>query len=247
MTATLSDADGGVASYRVDDSGGVRWVLDLRPYDGVDPARVAAAARASLGGHRVCLADDRLVDSLLAVGGRIQRRGSDYVFDTTAGVPAVWREPHLPTGLGLAPFAVTDSLVAAFAAAVPPDHPDHDPTEDIADNLTGFIEGRWLGPLLVPAARVVTDGHTDYGGIVVTVRDRPPEIAGPWVCELFVHPERRGTGLGRALLQHAIAAAADVGYPRVGLVVTAGNPAERLYQSVGFQLARTLTNVELPV
>ncbi|MCA1824262.1 MAG: hypothetical protein ABR520_01515 [Mycobacteriales bacterium] len=48
------------------------------------------------------------------------------------------------------------------------------------------------------------------------------------------------------MLQHAIAAAADAGHPRVGLVVTAGNPAERLYQSVGFQLSRTLTNVDLP-
>ena len=196
-------------------------------------------------GHRVCTPDDTLVNALLHRGGRVQRRGRDYSFDLRRGVPAEWRDPSLPDGLRLAPVAVTDALVASYRAAVSPGHPDYDANEDVRRELAGLVAGQILGPFL-DASRLVTDGTTEWGAVFVTLRDRPRDLAGAWVCELFVHPAWQRHGVARALLQHALARVHDAGHARLGLVVTAGNSAERLYQSMGFTKLATLTNVDLP-
>ena len=54
---------------------------------------------------------------------------------------------------------------------------------------------------------------------------------------LWVAPEARGSGLGREMVEAACAWAADRGCTRIEMSVTDGNPAERLYESLGF--ART--------
>lgn len=68
------------------------------------------------------------------------------------------------------------------------------------------------------------------------------------IQNLGVVPEYRGLGLGRALLQQALAGFASVGVPRAFLEVTATNaPAVRLYRSAGFRAYKTLYRaVELP-
>jgi GNAT superfamily N-acetyltransferase len=56
-----------------------------------------------------------------------------------------------------------------------------------------------------------------------------------------VVPEHRGQGLGRALVLRALAGFRSAGLKRVYLEVTAENKqAVALYQSIGFQLTRTL-------
>jgi len=51
-----------------------------------------------------------------------------------------------------------------------------------------------------------------------------------------VLPDYRGQGLGRRLLQEAIAVARDTGLSHVGIMIIHGNdPAQRLYESLGFQ------------
>lgn len=56
-----------------------------------------------------------------------------------------------------------------------------------------------------------------------------------------VIPEHRGQGLGRALVLRALAGFRSTGLKRVYLEVTADNKqAVSLYQSIGFQLTRTL-------
>jgi ribosomal protein S18 acetylase RimI-like enzyme len=68
------------------------------------------------------------------------------------------------------------------------------------------------------------------------------------IQNLGIVPECRGLGLGRALLQQALAGFASVGVPRAFLEVTANNaPAVRLYRSAGFRAYKTLYRaVELP-
>lgn len=51
---------------------------------------------------------------------------------------------------------------------------------------------------------------------------------------LWVAPEVRGTGLGRQLMEIAIALLESRGCTRLELHVTDGNPAERLYERLGF-------------
>ena len=54
--------------------------------------------------------------------------------------------------------------------------------------------------------------------------------------DLIVDPERRGRGLGRRLLEAALAHLASRGAPRVVLSAAARNgPAQRLFESAGFR------------
>jgi GNAT superfamily N-acetyltransferase len=56
----------------------------------------------------------------------------------------------------------------------------------------------------------------------------------PWVTDLCVDPAAQGQGLGRALLAHAVTHLAADGHTTLGLAVTRGSPARRLYEDAGF-------------
>jgi hypothetical protein len=60
------------------------------------------------------------------------------------------------------------------------------------------------------------------------------------VIELFRHPAH--PGVGRALLERALALATG---PALGLMVTEGNPARRLYEALDFRLVHTALVVQL--
>jgi ribosomal protein S18 acetylase RimI-like enzyme len=81
------------------------------------------------------------------------------------------------------------------------------------------------------------------GAVIVTDAGGEAPEGGPWIAELFRHPAHPGTG--RALLVHAMRAAAADGLPTLSLAVTAGNPAERLYRELGFERALSATSVWL--
>jgi len=52
---------------------------------------------------------------------------------------------------------------------------------------------------------------------------------------IAVHPEHRGKGIGRALIERFIDAARLRGTERLFLEMRDGNPAERLYRATGFE------------
>lgn len=90
-------------------------------------------------------------------------------------------------------------------------------------------------PLLPSASgRALVDG--DVAGHVLTGGPAPwsPEPTA-WVFDLAVRAAQQGRGLGAALLMHALHGAREVGVVRIGLTVTDGNPARRLYQAAGFR------------
>jgi GNAT superfamily N-acetyltransferase len=60
------------------------------------------------------------------------------------------------------------------------------------------------------------------------------------VADIFVVPAHQGRGLGRTLLLRAVAWSCAAGEPRIGLSVTDGNPAERLYARAGFRRRRSV-------
>jgi GNAT superfamily N-acetyltransferase len=82
--------------------------------------------------------------------------------------------------------------------------------------------------------------------VIVTDRAGVPPLGGPWVCDLFRHPASEWAGLGRLLLQRALGLAAELGLPALSLAVTDGNPARRLYQTLGFRHVSTSLNVLVP-
>ncbi|GAA4171254.1 GNAT family N-acetyltransferase [Gryllotalpicola koreensis] len=61
-------------------------------------------------------------------------------------------------------------------------------------------------------------------------------LPGPFVIDLFVRPELRGRGVGRALISGAIAACASTGDKTLSLRVGEGTSlaARQLYGRLGF-------------
>ena len=58
---------------------------------------------------------------------------------------------------------------------------------------------------------------------------------GSEVSEVFVHPERRGAGLGGALTARAIGLAADTA-PEVWICADRDDRPRRLYERLGFRV-----------
>jgi ribosomal protein S18 acetylase RimI-like enzyme len=98
----------------------------------------------------------------------------------------------------------------------------------IAERLAGLLERGEVTVLL---------GGDGPDGIAV-LRFRPAlYIEGPeaYLQELYVAPEKRGGGLGRALLEEAIAVAKREGAAGIELGTEEGDTAARaLYESAGF-------------
>lgn len=79
------------------------------------------------------------------------------------------------------------------------------------------------------AGYVVADVTTTHGGAVGHVKD------------IAVHPDRRGDGLGAALLARALAVLDSRGVGAVKLEVRESNePARRLYRRFGFETLRRI-------
>jgi GNAT superfamily N-acetyltransferase len=156
--------------------------------------------------------------------------------------PPGWADATGPAGVRFAGLgAVPDTaLVPAWEAAYPPGHPDHVPGEVPIVYLREILSGREIGPPL-DCSRVALAGGEVVGAVLVTqAPPRPPDWpGGAFVADLFRDPAPRWAGLGGALARRAIAAAAADGAERVGLSVTDGNPARRLYDTLGFRVAGT--------
>ncbi|WP_237201056.1 GNAT family N-acetyltransferase [Rothia nasimurium] len=109
--------------------------------------------------------------------------------------------------------------------------------EDVAEaeaDVAAALRGEY-GTFL-PQANLVYEVDGRIVGCVMTV-DSPPwdDVSDMlFIIDLFVHPEARGTGVGRALMQAALATL-PVRRP-VGLRVESDNePAYALYRSLGFR------------
>ncbi len=63
-----------------------------------------------------------------------------------------------------------------------------------------------------------------------------------YVSELHVHPHHRNRGFGGAALDYAEAEARQRGHSQMALIVTATNPARRLYERHGFRIVETRTD-----
>lgn len=237
---TLTDGAGTpLAEILLDEVVGKRWAIVQAMH--APAAAVAPALLATYAGHRAVTDDDDLAALLVAGGGTVARQAHDYTYDL-AGVPPGWADTVAPQGFALSPVTGSAALAEAHAAAVPPGHPDHDPDLDHADDLRAMLAGEIFGPNVSAATWQVGDDHGACGAIIVS--ERGP--GGTWVLDVFVDPRHHGKGLGRALLRRSLAGAAQAGYATMGLVVTEGNPARRLYDSTGFLHTGSGSSVDLP-
>jgi ribosomal protein S18 acetylase RimI-like enzyme len=207
----------------------------LTPVAAAPPADLAAAAIDALPGHRFIVDDPALADALLRQGVRLVRASSLMVLRLPAPSPVA-------RGRGVELLPVQDTPFEygeVVRRAYPPDHPDHElgdaTPEGAAATIRGYLAGEIVGPLLTDAS-----AEARLNGVLVGVNivsDMPADDeydGGPWITDLFVDPSAQGHGVGRALLGHALTQLTASGRDRLGLAVTLGNPARRLYESLGF-------------
>jgi GNAT superfamily N-acetyltransferase len=210
-------------------------LFDREPGVGADEA--AAVVLAELPGYRIA-GDEELGRALVAAGGTRYRHGHLYSHDLK-DVPRKWT---VPPGIRLTDIdRPAADLLPARRAAYPPDHPDYGdvPVDDEAE-LHGFIYGNRFGPLLRGSGLAVAADDRVVGAVILATIPGDPPRNGPWVIDLFRDPAC--PGVGRALLERALALAT---VDALGLIVTEGNPARRLYESVGFDLVSSALVVDL--
>ena len=139
--------------------------------------------------------------------------------------------------------------------SVPMSHPEVTDLEDIMRFLIGVYEGHieqtfgmhtgteaewrdyvtgiWKGESgsYLPLASWAVRDPSGMAGVALATH----WMGSPLLSELGVRKDRRGEGLGRALVVQTMNALADLTYERLGLYVTLGNdPAIALYKSLGF-------------
>ncbi|MER7756180.1 GNAT family N-acetyltransferase [Kitasatospora sp. NPDC097643] len=159
--------------------------------------------------------------------------------------PADWVGAALREGLRAAPCdRAPGELFEAWRAAFGPGHVDRFTGDDeraLAERLVPLLAGEAIGPVLPSSVLAVDAEDRVVAGVVLTDRD-----GVPWVADVFRHPVRGYRGLGADLLRLALADAAERGLGQVQLTVTEGNPACRLYESLGFRLLTTGLTVIMP-
>lgn len=103
------------------------------------------------------------------------------------------------------------------------------PEEEWRGYVGGLFKGD-SGQYMPDASYVALDAGRIVGAVLIT-----HWMGAPLVAELGVAKDRRGNGLGRALLEIAMSRLAARGEERLALYVTVGNdPAVALYRSLGF-------------
>jgi GNAT superfamily N-acetyltransferase len=239
----LLDPDGTpLADVLLDDSMGLRWaILTLR----APGATAAPYVLARFPGHRVVTEDDALVSALVAAGGTVARRGHDYEYDL-ALVPPAWGDEPAPEPYRLSQDLDPVALAPVHAAAVPEGHPDYEAGLDHVEDLRAMLAGELLGPNVPEATWQVSDDAGPAGAVIVSARPMRGGGTRAWVLDVFLDPRHQGRGLGRVLMRRALAGAARAGLPAMGLVVSDGNPARRLYESLGFTHLRSGSSIDVP-
>ncbi len=147
-------------------------------------------------------------------------------------------------------------LTKADPPAVSMSHPEITDLEDIMRFLMGAYEGHieqtfgmhvgteeewrdyvtgiWKGDsgTYLPLASWAVRDPSGVAGVSLAAH----WMGSPLLSELGVRKDRRGHGLGRALVVQTMNALVDLAYDRLGLYVTVGNdPAMALYKSLGFR------------
>ncbi|GGL07508.1 hypothetical protein Sme01_11600 [Sphaerisporangium melleum] len=190
--------------------------------------------------------DEELGRLLLTAGARPLRHAHGMSRDLRADpAPAEWAE----TGHGIVACDAVPAaeVFPAWRAAYPPGHPDHQARDDDAATaeLAPLLAGRSYGPMLPCGGLLLRDDRVVAGVLVGELRGEPPS-GGPWVLDVFRDPSPEFAGLGAVMLRRALALATLHGLPALGLAVTEGNPARRVYERLGFRLVSSSITVIVP-
>ncbi len=183
---------------------------------------------------------------LVRHGGYVVRHAHTMRRDLVSlPLPAEWSVLSLPGELRSVPcIRPARDVLPAWRCAFPAGHPDHfqgSDEEALETQLGPLLAGEMVGPVLGCSALAVDGADRVVAGAVITDRG-----GLPWIANVFRRPDVRFPGLGSVLLRRVLVDAASRGFPSMGLAVSEGNPARRLYEKLGFRLSGTSLSVLVP-
>lgn len=238
---TVLDLDGtALAYFERDERKGRPWADELSCAPGLVPDTAATAVVRSLAGWGAS-AEGSFGLALVDAGAKRRRAFHTYSLPLPIPLP----EPVLPLGLRPLPAGQVppEALHEAMLAAYPPNHPDH--ADDSLTDLAGLYDGTLMGPLH-SCSTVAWDGDRAVAAVLVQDAGGEPPLAGPWISEVFRQPGSGYAGLGTVLLRYVIARASEAGLTALGLAVTETNPAQAVYERLGFTRTASWTHLEFP-
>lgn len=228
-----------LARYEPDTNRDRPWADLFEPEPGTDLDELVETVMREMGGHLISTWVE-VAEALIAAGGTAERRGHIFTHDLAELPPVPSSDFDVRP---VSEFTPAD-LVEACMEAYPPGHLDFLPGEDdpavVERRLVELMEEDVIGPLLA-CSRVVLRGEQVVGAALVVRMDRRLPFGGPWLAELFRRPGARGAGA--TVLAAMLHAARADGHRTLGLVVTDGNPAARLYERAGCRYVGTFVNV----
>lgn len=216
----------------------VAGTRDARPLaDLAEPLTDDAASLAIelMAGWVIASSDRAFVTDLTAHGARLTRHR--YVMSALTA-PHADAPMGPPSGIHLAALSdvTVDALLPSWLAAYPADHVDHESgsRQEIIDTCWGeFADPTWWDTVHRSSC-IAYAKDTIVGGIIVDVRPEPVPFGGPWLSDIWRRPGHGNRGLGAWLIARAMRLLHEDGLATLGLTVTHGNPARRVYTGLGF-------------
>jgi hypothetical protein len=182
---------------------------------------------------------------LVAAGAEMVRHAHSMFVDLVADPPpAPWSTVPLPNGITLTPVNRPAAEIFAVAeAAYGPGHADRRYDRrtrvDREDSFAALLAGHAIGPMSPISSLAVDATDTPVG--LLAIAERTPVL--PWIAQLIRRPGDDLRGLGEAMLRRGLVDVAAAGYAELGLAVSDGNPARRLYERLGFVVRETSVTV----
>lgn len=216
--------------------------------DPVDDVQVVAQAVVrELSGWNLTTADHTLASVLTEQGADEVRRFAVMTIDPSGASAAPLIDGRFEVQRLRADSELPVGMVELVRGAYPPGSPDQDlgSDDEILRDLHQALTGVRLGELM-PSSRIVLESGRPVAVALVNRVPGPPPVGGPWLTDLFRHPDAAYAGLGRALLGQVLDAVRTAGEPALSLAVTEGNSARRLYESLGFRVVADLRKLWIP-
>ena len=143
---------------------------------------------------------------------------------------------ELSSEYSIAPFNKEElSKIAELSVQIFKNHPDASFWEEInsVSKYSKYLENSMTTYFLQECSFVIKDKSEHIVGFCLTEKgDQEDEFI---IQNIAINELNRGKGIGKALLSRALKDGREQGYKRAILTVTEGNPAQKLYENIGFR------------